>query len=120
MASTASWSIGLLRRSSTIAAFVKIGFGFSGLAAPVVGIAGLVIGLFGLTWGWALLAGAVVYFFFSVEHRGTVGAVSRAGILFLMVGFGASFGYTVMGRITLLIGRFQFLFHDWLGLGGGG
>lgn len=59
---------------------------------------------------------SLVYFYFSVEHRGAVGVVSRAGILFLMVGFGASFGYTVMGRITLLIGRFQFLFRDWLGL----
>jgi hypothetical protein len=63
---------------------------------------------------------ALVYFFFSVEHKGPVGQVSQVGILFLMVGFGASFGYTVMARITLLIGRFQFLFHDWLGLGIGG
>lgn len=59
---------------------------------------------------------SLVYFYFSAEHRGTVGVISRAGILFLMLGFGASFGYTVMGRITLLIGRFQFLFRDWLGL----
>jgi hypothetical protein len=58
----------------------------------------------------------LVYFFFSVEHKGPVGGLSRIGILFLMVGFGASFGYTVMGRITLLLGRFQFLFADWLGL----
>lgn len=79
------------------------------------------------TGGWAtlfaliLVAGvlsSLVYFFFSVEHRGTVGKVSQIGILFLMVGFGASFGYTVMARITLLIGRFQFLFQDWLGIGG--
>jgi hypothetical protein len=32
-----------------------------------------------------------------------------------MVGFGATFGYNVMGRISLLIGRFLFLFTDWLG-----
>jgi hypothetical protein len=66
-----------------------------------------------------LVAGVIsslIYFYFSVEHRGPVGTASRIGILFLMLGFGASFGYTVMGRITLLIGRFQFLFHDWLGL----
>jgi hypothetical protein len=54
----------------------------------------------------------LVYFYFSTEHRGLVGKVSRAGILFLMLGFGASFGYTVMGRLSLLIGRFQFLFQD--------
>jgi hypothetical protein len=58
----------------------------------------------------------LVYFFFSVEHKGVVGSVSRIGILYLMVGFGASFGYTVLGRITLLLGRFQFLLGDWLGL----
>ena len=34
----------------------------------------------------------LVYFFFSVEHKGAVGSVSRIGILYLMVGFGASFG----------------------------
>jgi hypothetical protein len=33
-----------------------------------------------------------------------------------MLTFGASFGYTVMGRISLLVGRLTFLFHDWLGL----
>ncbi len=62
-----------------------------------------------------LLVGVVsilVYFFFSAEHRGVVGKVSQVGITFLMVGFGASFGYTVMGRVSLLIGRFQFLFQD--------
>jgi len=55
----------------------------------------------------------IVYFFFSREHKGVFGSVSRVGITFLMVGFGASFGYTVMGRITLLIGRVQFLLQDW-------
>ncbi len=56
------------------------------------------------------------YFFFSLEHTGALGAVSRLGIIFLMVAFGASFGYTVMARESLLIGRFQFLLGDWLGL----
>jgi len=56
------------------------------------------------------------YFFFSAEHKGALGAVSRLGIIFLMVSFGASFGYTVMARESLLIGRFQFLLGDWLNL----
>ena len=56
------------------------------------------------------------YFFFSLEHKGAVGAVSRLGIIFLMVSFGASFGYTVMARESLVIGRFQFLLGDWLQL----
>ena len=33
-----------------------------------------------------------------------------------MVAFGALFGYTVMGRVSLLIGRVQFLLVDWLKL----
>jgi hypothetical protein len=33
-----------------------------------------------------------------------------------MIGFGASFGFTVMARISLAIGRFYFLFRDWLGI----
>jgi len=51
----------------------------------------------------------LVYFFFSLEHRRAVGVISRLGIVFIMISFGASFGYTVMGRISLLIGRFQFI-----------
>lgn len=54
----------------------------------------------------------LVYFYFSIEHKAAVGAVSRVGIWFLMLGFGAAFGYTVMGRISLLIGRMNYLFID--------
>ena len=64
-----------------------------------------------------ILAGVVsvlVYFSFSFEHKGTVGAVSRVGVWFLMVSFGASFGYTIMARLSLLIGRMNFLLRDWL------
>ncbi|MGB9741698.1 MAG: hypothetical protein ACP5JB_01330 [candidate division WOR-3 bacterium] len=56
----------------------------------------------------------LTYFYFSREHRGILGGLARIGIVFIMVAFGASFGYTVMARISLLIGRFYFLFHDWL------
>ena len=64
-----------------------------------------------------ILVGVVavmVYFFFSVEHTGVVGGVSKVGIWCLMISFGASFGYTVMARLSLLIGRTQFLLDDWL------
>lgn len=57
-----------------------------------------------------------VYFFFSFEHKGIVGGISRVGIWVLMITFGAGFGYTVMGRIALLSGRLEFLFDDWLWL----
>jgi hypothetical protein len=62
------------------------------------------------------LLGTLTYFFFSMRHVGVLGGLARVGIVFLMVGFGASFGYTVMSRISLLIGRVGFLLHDWLHL----
>ena len=59
---------------------------------------------------------AVTYFFFSFEHKGVVGRVAKVGIWFLMITFGAAFGYTVMGRIALLAIRIEFLLDDWLWL----
>ena len=59
---------------------------------------------------------ALVYFLFSVEHKGPIGRIARAGTWTLMICFGAAFGYTVMGRIALLAIRFEFLFDDWLWL----
>lgn len=56
----------------------------------------------------------LVYFFFSVEHKGVLKPVSKLGIYFIMLSFGAAFGYTVMGRISLLIGRMNFLVNDWI------
>jgi hypothetical protein len=56
----------------------------------------------------------LLYFFYSLEHKGIVGKASRVGIWFLMVSFGASFGYTIMARLSLLIGRVQFLLGDWI------
>ncbi|TMQ57621.1 MAG: hypothetical protein E6K76_09955 [Candidatus Eisenbacteria bacterium] len=60
------------------------------------------------------LLAVLAYFFFSAPHRGVHGAGARVGIYFLMVAFGASFGYTVMARVSLLIARVQFLLRDWL------
>ena len=54
----------------------------------------------------ALLTG-LLYFYFSIAHAGAIGRVSRVGVWILMVGFGASFGYTVQGRIALAIARVQ-------------
>jgi hypothetical protein len=48
-----------------------------------------------------------MYFYFSKEQTGNFGRFTRLGIYFLMVSFGASFGFAVMGRISLLIGRFN-------------
>ena len=60
------------------------------------------------------IAASLVYFFYSKAHKGAFGGVARMGIWTLMIGFGASFGYTVMARISLLIDRVQFLINDWL------
>lgn len=81
-------------------------------------------GAFNAVLSFVGVISVLVYFFFSVEHKGIVRPVSRLGIWFLMLGFGAAFGYTVMGRVSLLIGRFNFLVIDWIGgtmraLGGG-
>lgn len=57
---------------------------------------------------------ALVYFFFSKAHTGVVGGVAKLGIWILMIGFGASFGFTVMARISLFINRMQFLDQQWI------
>jgi len=59
--------------------------------------------------GIILVVGTIaglMYFYFSKEHKGLFGSFGRIGIYFLMISFGASFGFAVMGRISLLIGRF--------------
>jgi hypothetical protein len=70
-------------------------------------------------WAVVILIGVVctlIYFYFSKEHTGILKPTARVGIIFIMIGFGASFGYTVMARVSLLIGRIQFLLGPWLGL----
>lgn len=59
----------------------------------------------------------LAYFYFSAAHRGPImGTASKVGIWVLMITFGAQFGFTIMARISLLIGRMQYLLGDWLGL----
>lgn len=55
---------------------------------------------------------ALIYFFFSKEHKGIFGGIATFGIWILMIGFGASFGFTVMARISLFINRMQDV-KDW-------
>lgn len=76
-------------------------------------------GSLGIVWSIILFVGVICtlsYFFFSREQKGLLRISSRIGIVFVMVGFGAAFGYTVMARVSLLIGRLQFLLGDWLGI----
>jgi hypothetical protein len=78
-------------------------------ASDITAVIGQVILIIGTVTG-------VIYFYFSKKHEGVFGGTARLGIIFLMISFGAAFGYTVMGRISLLIGRLDFLFGEWLGL----
>lgn len=56
------------------------------------------------------------YFYFSKEHKGAFGILTRIGIWFLMISFGAAYGSTVMTRMSILIDRIYFLFSTWLGV----
>ena len=92
---------------AVVAGYV-VGKGNEGFATATLGVDVLLLVLGVIS--------VLVYFFFSAEHKGVVGGVSKIGIWFLMVSFGASFGYTVMARESLLIGRVQFLLFEWLKL----
>ncbi len=64
---------------------------------------------------YVVLLAAMSYFFFSFEHKHpAVKNTAAAGRWFLMIGFGAMFGATVMGRMTLFIGRLNFLINRWI------
>jgi hypothetical protein len=84
----------------------EFGSGFDAAWQDIVGNFVILVGTFT----------GLVYFYFSKEHTGVFGGTAKVGVFFLMVTFGASFGYTVMSRMSLLIGRIDFLLHDWLGM----
>lgn len=77
----------------------------------------LELGGWSLVWGLVAFVGVLTtlsYFFFSREQKGALKVSANIGIWFIMIGFGASFGNTVMARVSLLIGRVQFLLTDWI------
>ena len=61
-----------------------------------------------------LIFGGVIavlsYFFFSLEHRGALKISGKTGIYFLMITFGSSYGYTVMARVSVFVGRITDLY----------
>ncbi|MFC1849504.1 hypothetical protein ACFL27_04765 [candidate division CSSED10-310 bacterium] len=72
--------------------------------------------LLDVLWNPILIVGVtctLIYFFFSVPHKNVIGGAATLGIWFLMISFGASYGNTVMTRISLLIERFDFLVAHW-------
>ena len=58
----------------------------------------------------------LIYFTFTIKPTPVTGTMSYIGRYFMMAAFGAAFGNTVMARMSLLIGRLQFLWGDWLGI----
>jgi len=76
-----------------------------GLVDPSADYAGVLSSVF-LVLG---LVATLLHFYFSAPHSSVMRGVSRFGVLVLMLSFGASFGFTVMGRISLAIGRAQAL-----------
>jgi hypothetical protein len=115
----ARWSLALI--IGVYAGLKTTGFAQSDFVAQVHGS---IQPLWTGHWGTSLsaivftvgLVCTLLFFYFSREQKGVLGGASRLGVFFLMVSFGAGYGYTVMSRISLLIGRFQFMLFDWLGL----
>jgi hypothetical protein len=58
---------------------------------------------------------ATFYFLFTVKAKWGQ-PVIQTGRYTMMVAFGAAFGFTVMGRISLFIGRMQLLLGEWIKL----
>ncbi|MFZ5980930.1 MAG: hypothetical protein ACOYVF_09905 [Candidatus Zixiibacteriota bacterium] len=84
----------------------QYGAGFNADLSTIIGNFIIVVGTFT----------GLVYFFFSKEHKGAFGYTAKIGIWIIMITFGASFGYTVMSRMSLFIGRIDFLLSEWLGM----
>lgn len=65
----------------------------------------------------AIYATTVAYFVFTMGTKNkTIGGAQRFARYVMMVYFGVSFGNTVQGRFSLLLGRLLFLLQDWLGI----
>ncbi len=66
-----------------------------------------------------LLIGVVTtlsFFLFTVQPKGIAGVSSKIGRYTMMLAFGAAFGTTVMARVSLFLGRMQFILVDFLGV----
>ncbi len=57
----------------------------------------------------------ISYFFFTSDNKVVTG-LNKIGRMTMMIAFGSAFGNTLMGRLSLFIGRLQYLLGDWLGI----
>jgi len=55
---------------------------------------------------------AVLFFYFSKEHKGALGFASRIGRYFILIFLGSAFGNTIMGRTGLVISIVSELLKD--------
>jgi len=71
-------------------------------------------------WSWFPLDNILIilavltvlsFFFFTFEHKGPLGISARIGRYVMMAAFGSAYGFTVMARISLLIGRLRYLYE---------
>ncbi len=64
-----------------------------------------------------MVATTITYFFFTAGSQlAPVQFSAQVGRWVMMVAFGSAFGNTVMARMSLVIGRLQFLFGTWIKL----
>jgi hypothetical protein len=60
--------------------------------------------------------GTLSYFFFTLKPSPVLTGASNFGKWVIMITFGAAFGNAIMGRVSLIIGRVQFMFGEWIHL----
>lgn len=119
LANLSRWSLGFMIGIGTGLSLVVVVqgdllFQVSRTILPVFGISEAEGGMWQGFQNLLIILGVctgLIYFYFSKEHKGFIGGTARLGIWFLMVSFGASFGYTIMARISLLIGRLDHLIN---------
>jgi MFS family permease len=96
----------LAQIQSTAVNSVLVGDGvweWTGGSTGIVGLNSLIVIIGTIT--------ALTFFFFTWEHKGVLGISTKIGRYVLMATFGASYGSTVMARISLFIGRLRFLYE---------
>lgn len=96
---------GITIRSSVIEQFVKQ---IAATILPLNSIDNILI-VFGMLVVFS-------YFFFTFKATPALKTSSELGKWLIMITFGASFGNAAMGRISLLIGRIDFMFREWIHL----
>ena len=57
---------------------------------------------------------SLVYFLFTIEHKGTVGILAKVGRVFLMISLGANFSGELVWYQTQMIGRLMFIIQNLL------